>query len=93
MIPPLFEIKHGPMGSDGLPETFKLVSLGDWDIENFPDGYQLGGFVDLTNTIKQLEGQLADSIRARDLLRDNWKEAQAENKKLQLKIGRLNGKR
>lgn len=67
---PLFEIKHGPLGSDGLPETVKVVSVGDWDIENFPDGFQLGEFdpnqsiLDLRNqavldrlTIKMLQEQ------------------------------------
>ena len=34
----LFKVVHGPLGSDGLPESVRLESLGDWDIENLPAG-------------------------------------------------------
>jgi hypothetical protein len=34
----LFKVKHGPLGTDGLPIRVQLESLGDWDIENIPDG-------------------------------------------------------
>ena len=40
---PLFEIKYGPFDTDGLPKV-ELVSLGDWDLENFPNGFRFAEF-------------------------------------------------
>jgi hypothetical protein len=34
----LFKVVYGPLGSDGVPIDVKIVSLGDWDIENIADG-------------------------------------------------------
>lgn len=39
----LFTVKHGPLGTDGLPVSVQLESLGEWDIENLPDGTILYG--------------------------------------------------
>jgi len=38
---PLFEVKHGPLGSDGAPEKSWFASLTDVGIENLPDGTRL----------------------------------------------------
>ncbi|WP_274644175.1 hypothetical protein [Pseudomonas serbica] len=45
----LFKVVHGPLGSDGLPESVRLESLGDWDIENLPAGTILSAAADLPN--------------------------------------------
>jgi len=37
----LFEVKHGPLGSDGAPEKIWLQSLTDASLENLPEGTKL----------------------------------------------------
>jgi hypothetical protein len=39
----LFKVVRGPLGTDGLPVSVKIESLGDWDIENIADGTILYG--------------------------------------------------
>lgn len=34
----LFKVVHGPLGSDGAPESVRLESLGEWDLEHMPEG-------------------------------------------------------
>ena len=58
MIPALFVLKHGPLGSDGMPVSHKFESLGDWDIENIPDGTKLGCYESMNIEIKKLEARL-----------------------------------
>lgn len=38
---PLFEVKYGPLGSDGVPERIWLASLTDASLENLPEGTKL----------------------------------------------------
>ena len=58
MIPALFVLKHGPLGSDGMPVSHKFESLGDWDIENIPDGTKLGCYESMMIEIRGLQERL-----------------------------------
>lgn len=58
MIHPLFVIKHGPRGSDGMPISHEFVSLGDWDVEHIPDGTQLGCVESMNIEINKLQTKL-----------------------------------
>lgn len=67
MIPALFVLKHGPLGSDGMPVSHKFESLGDWDIENIPNGTKLGCFESLNTKILELQAQLDSANKLVDL--------------------------
>lgn len=66
MIQALFVLKHGPLGSDGMPVSHKFESLGDWDIENIPNGTKLGCVESMNIEINKLKDQLESANKLID---------------------------
>ncbi len=38
---PIAEVQHGPFNDVGAPKWVRVVTLGDFDLENIPDGTKL----------------------------------------------------
>lgn len=63
---PVFRIKHGPCGSDGVPESYSFESLTDAGVENFPHGTML--YTDPGQEIARLRTALEKISKIEDRL-------------------------
>lgn len=76
---PVFRIKHGPRGSDGLPESYSFESLTDASVENFPHGTML--YTDPAQEILRLRAALEKITKIEDeLFGGDWEEIEEARK-------------
>jgi len=73
---PCCVVEHGPFDDDGAPQWVRVVTLGDYDLENIPDGTLLwmapSNLEALQSTIAQLQARVEF---LKEGIRKHWKVA------------------